>query len=132
NYGHGTGHGVGYFLNVHEGPQGVTPNPAVNFPLKEGMLQSNEPGFYPEGKYGIRLENLIVVVPHIETEYGKFLQFETLTLFPLDMKLIDLDMLTEDEKGWLNRYHTKVFRNLSPKLSREDNQWLLEKTREVK
>ena len=132
NYGHGTGHGVGYFLNVHEGPQGITPNPAVNSPLKEGMLQSNEPGFYPEGKYGIRLENLIVVIPHIETEYGKFLQFETLTLFPLDMKLIDLDLLSDDEKGWLNRYHNKVFRNLSPKLSREDNQWLLEKTKEVK
>ncbi|MFW5687828.1 MAG: aminopeptidase P family protein [Bacteroidota bacterium] len=132
NYGHGTGHGVGYFLNVHEGPQGISPNPALNFPLKEGMLQSNEPGFYPEGKYGIRLENLILVVPHIETEYGRFLQFETLTLFPMEMKLIDLDLLTEEEKGWLNRYHRKVFQNLSPKLSPEENQWLLEKTREVK
>ncbi len=132
NYGHGTGHGVGFFLNVHEGPQGITPNPAVNFPLQEGMLQSNEPGFYPEGKYGVRLENLIVVIPHIETEYGRFLQFETLTLFPMEMKLIDTDLLTPEEKGWLNRYHKKVFENLSPKLSTEDNQWLLEKTKGIK
>jgi Xaa-Pro aminopeptidase len=132
NYGHGTGHGVGYFLNVHEGPQGISPNTAINFPLKEGMLQSNEPGFYPTGKYGIRLENLIVVVPHIKTDYGNFLQFETLTLFPFDMALIDLDNLTEEEKGWLNRYHQKVFRNLSPHLSAEENQWLLKKTKAVK
>ena len=132
NYGHGTGHGIGYFLNVHEGPQGISPNPALDFPLKEGMLQSNEPGFYPEGKYGVRLENLVLVVPHIETEYGKFLQFESLTLFPMEKKLIDLDLLTDEEKGWLNRYHQKVFRNLSPKLGPEENQWLLEKTREVK
>jgi len=132
NYGHGTGHGVGYFLNVHEGPQGISPNTAVNFPLKEGMLQSNEPGFYPAGKYGIRLENLIVVVPHIKTDYGNFLQFETLTLFPFDMTLIDQDNLTVEEKGWLNRYHKKVFQNLSPRLSAEENQWLLEKTKDVK
>jgi len=131
NYGHGTGHGIGYFLNVHEGPQGITPNPAVNFPLKEGMLQSNEPGFYPEGKYGIRLENLILVVPHTQTPYGNFLQFETLTLYPFDLKLIDRDMLTDEEKGWLNRYHKKVFQNLSPMLQMEENQWLLEKTREI-
>jgi Xaa-Pro aminopeptidase len=132
NYGHGTGHGVGYFLNVHEGPQGITPNPAVNFPLNEGMLQSNEPGFYLEGKYGIRLENLILVVADSQTPHGNFLQFETLTLFPFDLKLIDFDLLSEDEKGWLNRYHNKVFRNLSPSLSREENQWLLERTKEVK
>jgi Xaa-Pro aminopeptidase len=132
NYGHGTGHGIGYFLNVHEGPQGISPNPAVSFPLKSGMLQSNEPGFYNPGKYGIRLENLILVIPHIETEYGIFLQFETLTLFPFDIKLIDLDILTDEEKGWLNRYHKKVFQNLSPKLTKEENQWLLEKTKAVR
>ncbi len=132
NYGHGTGHGVGYFLNVHEGPQGISPNPAVNFPLKVGMLQSNEPGFYLQGKYGIRLENLIVVVPHIETQHGKFLQFETLTLFPFDLNLIDLDILSDEEKGWLNRYHNKVFRQLSPRLNKEENQWLLQKTKAVK
>lgn len=132
NYGHGTGHGVGYFLNVHEGPQGITPNAAVSQPLQPGMVQSNEPGFYREGKYGIRLENLIMVAPHSETEYGRFLQFETLTLFPFEMQLIDPDMLTDDEKGWLNRYHRKVFERLSPRLSKEDNQWLLEKIKEVK
>jgi Xaa-Pro aminopeptidase len=132
NYAHGTGHGIGFFLNVHEGPQGISPNPAINYPLKAGMLQSNEPGFYPTGKYGIRLENLILVVPHIKTEYGNFLQFETLTLFPFEMDLIDLDSLTEEEKGWLNRYHYKVFQNLSPRLSKEENQWLLARTRSVK
>lgn len=132
NYGHGTGHGVGYFLSVHEGPQGITPNAAVTHPLQPGMLQSNEPGFYREGKYGIRLENLIMVAPHSETEYGRFLQFETLTLFPFEMQLIDAEMLSDDEKGWLNRYHKKVFEKLSPRLSKEDNQWLLQKITELK
>lgn len=128
NYGHGTGHGVGYFLNVHEGPQGITPNPAVNYVLQPGMIQSNEPGFYREGAYGIRLENLIMVVPHEETPFGRFLKFETLTLFPFDKKLIDKDLLGEDEISWIDAYHRKVFENLSPYLSQEDNQWLLERT----
>lgn len=132
NYGHGTGHGVGYFLNVHEGPQGITPNAAVNYPLQVGMIQSNEPGFYKEGKYGIRLENLIIVKPHSESEYGKFLQFETLTLYPFEKNLIDTDLLCNEEMGWLNRYHQKVFQKLSPHLSKDDNQWLLNKTAEIK
>ncbi|MFW5757232.1 MAG: aminopeptidase P family protein [Bacteroidota bacterium] len=129
NYGHGTGHGVGYFLNVHEGPQGISPNTAIDEPLLAGMLQSNEPGYYPEGKYGIRLENLIVVKEDGKNNQGKFLQFETLTLFPFELELIDTDMLSEEEMEWLNRYHNKVFENLSPHLTREENQWLLKKTR---
>lgn len=132
NYGHGTGHGVGFFLNVHEGPQGITPNPAVNFPLMPGMIQSNEPGFYPQGEYGVRLENIIVVKVKEETEYGRFLCFETLTLYPFEHQLIDSQMLNPQEKDWLNRYHQKVFEKLSPGLSREENQWLLEKTRPLK
>ncbi len=132
NYGHGTGHGVGYFLNVHEGPQGISPNTAIDEPLLAGMLQSNEPGYYPEGKYGIRLENLIVVEENGENKEGKFLRFQTLTLFPFELELIDFDMLSGEELGWLNRYHNKVFENLSPHLSKEDNQWLLKKTRWIK
>ncbi len=131
NYGHGTGHGVGYFLNVHEGPQGITPNPAANYPLLPGMIQSNEPGYYKEGHYGIRLENLILVKHHSETEYGRFYQFETLTLFPFEKNLIDPYMLCDEERGWINRYHKKVFETLSPHLDKEDNQWLLTKTRSM-
>ena len=132
NYGHGTGHGVGYFLNVHEGPQGISPNTAIDEPLLAGMLQSNEPGYYPEGKYGIRLENLIVVEEDGEDDQRKFLHFETLTLFPFELELVDTDLLSSEELGWLNRYHNKVFENLSPHLTKEENQWLLKKTRWIK
>ena len=131
NYGHGTGHGVGYFLNVHEGPQGITPNAVVKANLEPGMIQSNEPGFYKEGKYGIRLENLIMVKEYQESEYGKFYEFESLTLFPYETKLIDPTFLEEKEKDWLNKYHNKVFENLSGKLNKEENQWLLEKTKKL-
>jgi Xaa-Pro aminopeptidase len=128
NYGHGTGHGVGYFLNVHEGPQGITPNAAVNIDLTEGMIQSNEPGLYREGKYGIRLENLILVTSHSESQYGKFFQFETLTLYPFENKLIDYSLLIPEEKAWLKNYHKTVYEKLSPRLNEEEKQWLLEKT----
>lgn len=129
NYGHGTGHGVGYFLNVHEGPQGITPNPAVNHPLKPGMIQSNEPGFYREGHYGIRLENLIQVVPQQTTEYGNFLAFQTLTLFPFDNRLIDARLMNSEELNWLNQYHQQVYKALSPQLNAEEQKWLKEKTK---
>jgi Xaa-Pro aminopeptidase len=128
NYGHGTGHGVGYFLNVHEGPQGITPNAAVNIDLTEGMIQSNEPGLYREGKYGIRLENLILVTSHSESQYGKFFQFETLTLYPFENKLIDYSLLIPEEKAWLKNYHKTVYEKISPRLNEEEKQWLLEKT----
>lgn len=129
NYGHGTGHGVGYFLNVHEGPQGISPNSANDQELLPGMIQSNEPGIYLEDRYGIRLENLIVVDKYEKNEFGAFYLFETLTLFPFELELIDKEILNEEELGWLNRYHNKVFETLSPHLSKEDNQWLLKKTR---
>jgi Xaa-Pro aminopeptidase len=130
NYGHGTGHGVGAFLNVHEGPQSIRPNenPVT---LEPGMVQSNEPALYRAGKYGIRIENLIACVPDIENEYGKFLQFETLTLCPIDTKPIRVDMLTSEEREWLNSYHEMVFKKLSPKLTKELKEWLMGKTKKL-
>ena len=133
NYGHGTGHGVGFFLNVHEGPQsfgaGITSNPNAGF--KEGMLTSNEPGIYHTDQFGIRIENLLLVVPHIETEFGKFLKFETVTLFPIDTGLIDISLMTQEEKDWLNAYHLQVRKKLWDYINDEDRIWLVGKTREI-
>ncbi len=123
NYGHGTGHGVGHFLNVHEGPQSIRmdENPVT---LQECMFMSNEPGLYRTGKHGIRTENLVLVVPAVETEFGKFLKFETLTLFPINQDLINVDMLTEQEVEWINNYHKMVYDNLSPNLNEKEREWL--------
>ena len=131
NYGHGTGHGVGYYLNVHEGPQGINANGAINVPLELGMIQSVEPGCYKDGEYGIRLENIIQVSEHNQSNFGTFYRFETLTLCPFDNRLIDPDMLSAKEKEWLNGYHLKVFERLSHGLNMEENQWLLEKTKAI-
>lgn len=130
NYGHGTGHGVGHFLNVHEGPQSIRmdENPVT---LQEGMFMSNEPGLYRTGKYGIRTENLVLVVPAFDTEFGKFLKFETLTLFPIDQDLIDVDLLTDNEIEWINNYHKMVYELLSPKLNEEERAWLELKCSEI-
>ncbi len=130
NYGHGTGHGVGHFLNVHEGPQSIRmdENPVT---LQEGMFMSNEPGLYRTGKHGIRTENLVLVVPALETEFGKFLKFETLTLFPIDRNLIDILMLTDEEEMWIDNYHEMVFNNLSPYLSENERAWLEEKCKPI-
>jgi len=130
NYGHGTGHGVGHFLNVHEGPQSIRmdENPTV---LQTGMFMSNEPGLYRTGEYGIRTENLVHIVPAMQTEFGQFLQFETVTLFPIDKNLIAIDMLNEIEKTWLNAYHQKVFDNVSPMLNGSDKIWLENKCRAI-
>jgi len=126
NYGHGTGHGVGHFLNVHEGPQSIRmdENPTV---LQAGMFMSNEPGMYRTGEYGIRTENLVHIIPAMQTEFGQFLQFETVTLFPIDKNLIAIEMLTETEKAWLNNYHKKVFESLSLFLNAEEKAWLEKK-----
>lgn len=126
NYGHGTGHGIGHFLNVHEGPQSIRmdENPVT---LQPGMIISNEPGMYRAGEYGIRIENLVHVVPAAKTEFGQFLTFETLTLFPIDKNLIDVYALEMDEVDWLDAYHQKVFETLSPYLSKEEQKWLKEK-----
>ncbi|MDR2682348.1 MAG: M24 family metallopeptidase, partial [Dysgonamonadaceae bacterium] len=123
NYLHGTGHGVGCFLNVHEGPQSIRMNynPA---PLKPGMITSNEPGLYRIGEYGIRIENLLLTVSDTTSEWGEFYAFETLTLCPIDTKLIEWSLLSEQEIRWLNDYHQKVFQLLAPGLSTEEAAWL--------
>ena len=128
NYGHGTGHGVGYFLNVHEGPQSIRPRSAEHVPMTEGMITSNEPGYYPTGKYGIRVENLILTKKDKSTDDGEFLHFETLSLFPIDRRLIKIEMLTPEEKNWLNTYHTEVYEKLSPFLNLDEKEWMKKQT----
>ena len=131
NYGHGTGHGVGHFLNVHEGPQSIRAeeNPIV---LQEGMYMSNEPGLYRTNKYGIRTENLVHIVPAMKTEFGQFLKFETVTLFPIDQVLIDVELLTDAEVDWLNAYHEKVYQLIVPKLDGDEREWLSKKCAKIK
>ena len=130
NFGHGTGHGVGYFLNVHEGPQTIrTQDNGVT--MKPGMVTSNEPGLYRAGKYGIRIENLILCIEKEETEFGKFLAFETLTLCPLDVKLIKKGLLSDDEINWINEYHKMVYETLSQLILHESLEWLKEAVREI-
>jgi Xaa-Pro aminopeptidase len=125
DYAHGTGHGVGHFLNVHEGPQGIS---RLNHaPLEVGMVISNEPGFYKNGEYGIRIENLIAV----KKGSGNFLEFETLTQVPIDTKLIDTEMLSIDEKNWLNEYHRNIFKKISPLLDTDEKEWLSKATTEI-
>lgn len=128
NYGHGTGHGIGAFLNVHEGPQSIRQNENP-ITIEPGMIQSNEPGIYRAGKYGIRIENLIVCREAMETDSGKFYNFETVTLCPIDTKPIKANMLTKEEKKWLNSYHKTVYEKLSPNLSNDLKDWLKEKTK---
>ncbi|MFY9597018.1 MAG: aminopeptidase P family protein [Dysgonamonadaceae bacterium] len=128
-YWHGTGHGIGHFLNVHEGPQNIRTeeNPT---PLKQGMVTSNEPGIYRTDQYGIRIENLVVTQEYKKTEdFGTFYHFETLTLCPIDTKPIETDMLTEKEKLWLNNYHQMVYDKLQHHLNEEEKAWLKEKTK---
>lgn len=125
-YYHGTGHGVGFFINCHEGPQSIRLND-VPTPLEPGMITSNEPGIYLEGRYGIRTENLIVTEPWKTTEFGDFYHFETLTLFPYDARLIELDIMTPEEIDWVNAYHKKVYAELSPLLDPEEQAWLASK-----
>lgn len=130
-YYHGTGHGVGFFINCHEGPQNIRLN--INpTPLQPGMVTSNEPGLYLENRYGIRLENLIVTVPAMETEFGRFLKFDTMTLFPFDLRLLETSIMTDRELEWLNAYHAEVRSRLTPLLTAEEAKWLEEKTRPVK
>ncbi len=126
NYGHGTGHGVGFFLNVHEGPMGISP--AANARSKQailpGMIISNEPGYYEEGEWGIRIENLVACVEHSITSSGQFYAFETLSLFPIDDRLIVWENLNSFERAWLREYHQKVNEALSPALERDEQEWL--------
>ncbi|MFO7575301.1 MAG: aminopeptidase P family protein [Bacteroidales bacterium] len=130
NYGHGTGHGVGYFLNVHEGPQtiGTGASGDLKTILEPGMLTADEPAIYRPGEYGFRTENLLLCVDDELTEYGQFLRFETVTLCYIEKKLIDVSVLTGEERKWIDNYHRQVFASLADKLTEEEKEWLREKT----
>jgi Xaa-Pro aminopeptidase len=127
NYGHGTGHGIGFCLNVHEGPQSISPADNTN-PVEPGMVLSNEPAIYREGEYGIRTENVILCYEDEETEYGRFLKFDTISLCYIDKNLIDKSMLNKEEISWINTYHSEVFDKISPFLPEEEKMWLKDKT----
>lgn len=129
-YGHGTGHGVGYYLNVHEGPQVISYRaaPAVHTAMQPGMITSNEPGLYRLGRWGIRIENLVCNELAGTSEFGEFLQFETLTLCPIDTRCIQKEQLRQDEIDWLNAYHAEVRRRLTTKVTGPAHAWLLHRT----
>ncbi|WP_455664811.1 aminopeptidase P family protein [Phocaeicola sp.] len=131
NYLHGTGHGVGCFLNVHEGPHQFRMNhmPAVLVP---GMTVTNEPGIYKAGRHGIRTENTMLIVPAQETEFGTYYKFEPLTLCPIDKEAICTEMLSDEEINWFNEYHKMVYKRLSPRLNKEECDWLKEATSPLK
>lgn len=133
DYGHGTGHGVGYFLNVHEGPQVISRTAPVTPEriISEGMITSNEPGLYREGKWGIRLENLVVAVKASQSEFGEFLKFEDLTLCPFDTHLILPELLNEQEKRWLNDYHKRVHDELIGRVDGRAKAWLIKRTQAI-
>lgn len=131
DYGHGTGHGIGFFLCVHEGPQRINRH-FSGVKLEEGMLLSDEPGIYRTNQYGIRIENMVAVEKYKETEFGKFLQFKTLTLFPYERKLIQTDLLTQEEMDWINQYHQRVYNAIAPHLTNEKElMWLKNVTKEL-
>ena len=131
DYDHGTGHGVGSYLSVHEGPQNISKK-LVNVPLRPGMIVSNEPGYYKVGHYGIRIENLIVVTePKDVGGDRKMMEFETLTLAPIDLNLVDTKLRTDAERKWLNYYHARVREALTGKTDKDTETWLLEATRPI-
>jgi len=130
NYGHGTGHGVGFFLNVHEGPQ-VFNMAAIDILIEEGMITSIEPGLYREGQYGIRIENLVLSKAVESNYFGDFMDFETLTICYIATDLVDKTLLDQKHIDWLNRYNAWVFEKLSPKLDEEHAAWLKEKTKSI-
>lgn len=129
-YGHGTGHGVGYFLNVHEGPQVISYRavPGPHTALEPGMITSNEPGIYRPGRWGVRIENLVACRPWLQGELGEFLAFETLTLCPIDTRCIEPGLMRADEIAWLNDYHATVRQRLLPLVSGPARDWLLRRT----
>lgn len=133
DYNHGTGHGVGAFLNVHEGPQSISYGRCKGIPLEEGNVQSNEPGYYEPGEYGIRIENLVVVERDRELSRNgtTFYRFDTLTLCPIDTQLVEKKLLNDDERKWLNSYHRTVKATLSGRLGEKDRRWLSRKCRPV-
>ncbi len=127
----GTGHGVGYLLGVHEGPQNFSSRKGAETPLELGMIVTNEPGVYKEGKYGIRTENMLAVQKEAETGDGTFYGFETMTFCPIDTRPIEVHRLLDEEKAWLNAYHRQVFEALSPILSEDDQAFLREETASI-
>jgi len=127
NYMHGTGHGVGAYLSVHEGPHQIRMDYRAA-PLHAGMTVTDEPGVYLEGQFGVRIENTLLIQPYLETAFGRFLQFETLTLCPIDQSPIVVSMLTPEEVAWLNSYHKTVFDRLAPYLDEAEQEWLREAT----
>ena len=133
DYGHGTGHGVGYALNVHEGPHGITPHlpPEPQTAMEPGMITSNEPGIYRPGRWGVRIENLVASVPAATTEFGEFLKFETLTLCPIDTRCIDCTLLRADEVEWLNAYHAEVRQRVAPLVAGDARAWLELRTQPI-
>ena len=130
NYLHGTGHGVGSYLNVHEGPHQIRMEyrPA---PLLEGMTVTDEPGIYVSGRFGVRIENTMIIETYMTTDFGEFLQMRPLTLCPIDLAPVNIDMLTAEEKAWLNNYHADVYAKLSPLLDDDHRQWLAEATKSI-
>ena len=130
NYLHGTGHGVGTYLNVHEGPHQIRMD-WKSAPLLAGMTVTDEPGIYLAGKFGVRIENTLLITPYIKTEYGQFLQFESLTLCPIDTTPIIIEMLSPEERQWLNDYHQMVYNRLASYLTSEEQDWLLQATKPI-
>jgi Xaa-Pro aminopeptidase len=132
DYGHGTGHGVGYFLNVHEGPQSISRAiPEPHMAMEPGMITSIEPGLYRPGQWGVRIENLVLNVPAdtpAQGEFGEFLEFETLTLCPIDTDCIAMPLMRPDETAWLNAYHATVRERLAPRVSGDALAWLMRRT----
>ena len=131
----GTGHGVGYLLNIHEAPNGfrwkIVPERNDSAVLEEGMVTTDEPGVYLEGEYGIRTENELICKKAEKTEYGQFMEFEPVTYAPIDLDAIDPTIMTEREKDILNNYHKMVFEKLSPYLTSDEVEWLRNYTREI-
>jgi Xaa-Pro aminopeptidase len=127
NYGHGTGHGVGYFLNVHEGPQVFNPTPTP-VAIEIGMITSIEPGIYRPGKHGIRIENLVATVTDVTNEFNEFYAFECLTIAPISTKIVKKELLETAQINWLNNYNQMVFDKLSPLLSTDEQDWLRKET----
>lgn len=131
----GTGHGVGFLLNVHEGPHGIRwrnlPEKREASIIEDGMIVTNEPGIYIEGSHGIRTENELIVKKYKKTEFGQFMEFETLTCVPIDLDAVDEKLLSSEEKEWLNTYHKWVYKKVSPYLEEEEKEWLKHYTREI-
>ncbi len=135
NYNHGTGHGVGYLLNVHEGPAGIrymiNPNGNEQYPLSLGMVITDEPGIYIKDSHGIRIENEMIVVESVKNEFGQFYKFEQCTYVPIDLDAVEISLLSDSEKEYLNNYHDMVFKKVSPFLSEEETEWLKIYTRHI-